>query len=151
MQRFELKNSFGWTFFVLIAASFWTNAAVKFDASSSSAPAVASRSTAENSSTAFDSTAPTFVSESVASFDVLFEPTAALWEASPFGARRVQDPTRRRLGGGDFSSPIGSAKSASFRASSFAAFGLSSALFRSFWDCQTASRPLFLTLRSLRN
>ncbi|MBQ2787990.1 MAG: hypothetical protein IJE97_00020 [Thermoguttaceae bacterium] len=146
MQPFEPKTSFGWTFFVLIVASFWSNATVTFDASPSSAPAVASRSTAENSSSTFDSVAPTLDSESAVAFSDLAEPTSAFLEASLLGApRRVQDSTRRRLGGDDFSSSTDSAKSP------FAAFGLSSAVFRSFWDCQSASRPLFLTLRSLRN
>ena len=152
MQPFEPKTSFGWTFFVLIVASFWSNATVKFDASPSSAPAVASRSTAENSSSTFDSVVPTLDSESAVAFSDLAEPTSAFLEASLLGApRRVQDSTRRRLGGDDFSSSTGSAKSSFVRAFPFAASGLSSAVFRSFWDCQSASRPLFLTLRSLRN
>lgn len=155
MRRFELKNSFGWTFFVLIFASFWNGAAVKFDASPSSAPAVASRSVAENSSSTFDSVAPfasTLDSKNVAALRDLSEPTSAFFETSSLGApRRVQDSTRRRLGGEDFSSLTSSAKSPSVRAFSFSVPGLSSAVFRSFWDCQSASRPLFLTLRSLRN
>lgn len=150
MQRFEPKNSFGWTFFVLIVASFWSNAAVKFDASPSSAPAVASRSTAENSSSTFGSVVQTLDSESVPLLRDLSEPPSALLEASLHGAsRRVQDSTRRRLSD-DLSSFVGS-KSTSVRAFSFSALGLSSAIFRSFWTCQSASRPLFLTLRSLRN
>ncbi|MBQ9800460.1 MAG: hypothetical protein IJO40_11080 [Thermoguttaceae bacterium] len=152
MRPFEPKNSFGWTFFVLILASFWNGAAVKFDASSSSAPAVASRSTAENSSSPFDSVAQTLDSESADVLRDLSEPTSTFCETSLLGApRRVQDSTRRRLGGDDFSSLASSAKSPSVRAFSFSASGLSSAVFRSFWDCQSASRPLFLTLRSLRN
>lgn len=151
MRPFEPKNSFGWTFFVLILASFWNGAAVKFDASPSSASAVASRSVAEDSSSAFDSPVQAFAPENAASSDVLSEPTAALWAASPFDARRLQDSTRRRLGGADFSSLTGSERSAFFRAFSFSAPGLSSAVFRSIWDCQSVSRPLFLTLRSLRN
>lgn len=151
MRRFEPKNSFGWTFFVLIVASFWNVASVKFDASPSSAPAVANRSTAENSSSPFDSVAQTLDSESADVLRDLSKPTTFL-EASLLGApRRVQDSTRRRLGGDDFSSSTGSAKSSFVRAFPFAASGLSSAVFRSFWDCQSASRPLFLTLRSLRN
>ena len=138
MHRFAPKNSFGWTFFVLIVASFWTNATVKFDASPSSAPAVASRSTSDDSSAAF-------VPESVASSCDLAEPTAALFEAAPFNLRRVQDSTRRRLGGDDFSSATGSTQSP------FSVRGRSWTVFRSFWACQSASRPLFLTLRSLRN
>lgn len=145
MRRFEPKNSFGWTFFVLIVASFWNVASVKFDASPSSAPA-------ENSSSTFDSVAQTLDSESAAVPRDLSEPTATFFEASLLGApRRVQDLTRRRLGGDDFSSTPGSAKSSFVRAFPFAASGLSSTVFRSFWDCQSASRPLFLTLRSLRN
>ena len=145
MRRFEPQNSFGWTFFVLIVASFWNVAAVNFVASSSSAPAVASRSTAENSSTTFDS-------ESAASLRDLSEPTSTAFEASLLDApRRVQDLTRRRLGGDDFSSFVGSTKSPSARAFSLSALGLSSAVFSWFWDGPSASRPLFLTLRSLRN
>lgn len=152
MRRFEPKNSFGWTFFVLILASFWNVAAVKFDASPSSAPAVASRSTAENSSSPFDSVVQTLDSESAAVLRDLSEPTSTFCKATFLDApRRVQDLTRRRLGGDDFSSSTGSAKSSFVRAFPFAASGLSSAVFRSFWDCQSASRPLFLTLRSLRN
>ena len=132
-------------FFVLIVASFWNVATVKFDASPSTAPAVASRSTAENSSLAFDSKKAAFP-------NALSESTSEFFEAALLGAsRRVQDLTRRRCGGDDFPSLTGSAKSPTFRAFSFAAPGLSSAIFRSFWDCQSASRPLFLTLRSLRN
>lgn len=155
MRPFEPKNSFGWTFFVLILASFWNGAAVKFDASPSNAPAVASRSTAENSSSTFDSVAPfasTLDSKNVAALRDLSEPTSAFFETSSLGVpRRVQDSTRRRLGGDDLSSSLGSAKSSFVRAFSFSVPGLSSAVFRSFWDCQSASRPLFLTLRSLRN
>jgi hypothetical protein len=144
--RFEPKNSFGWTFFVLIVASFWNVATVKFDASRSTAPAVASRSTAENSSAAFDSVEQTLSPESATPADALAESTAEFFEAAfPGSSRRVQDSTRRRLGGDDCSSFAGSMKSPSV------ASGLSSAIFRSFWDCQSASRPLFLTLRSLRN
>lgn len=151
MRRFEPKNSFGWTFFVLIVASFWNVATVNFDASPSSAPAVASRSTVENSSSTLDSFAQTLDSESDAVSRDLSEPTAVFFEASLLGApRRVQDSTRRRIGD-DFSSFGGSAKSPSVRAFSFSAPSLSSAVFRSFWDCQSVSRPLFLTLRSLRN
>jgi hypothetical protein len=144
--RFEPKNSFGWTFFVLIVASFWTNATIKFDASPSTAPAVASRSTAENSSSAFDAVERMFSPENAPLADLLAEPGTTFFEAAlPGVSRRVQDSTRRRLGGDDCSSFAGSTKSPS------AASGLSSAIFRSFWDCQSASRPLFLTLRSLRN
>jgi len=151
MRRFEPKNSFGWTFFVLIVASFWNVASVKFDASPSSAPAVASRSTVENSSSPLDSVAQTLDSENAAPLRDLSEPTAAYFETSLLGVpRRVQDSTRRRIGD-DFSSLGGSAKSPSVRAFSFSALSLSSAVFRSFWACQSASRPLFLTLRSLRN
>lgn len=151
MRRFEPKNSFGWTFFVLIVASFWNVATVNFDASPSSAPAVASRSTVENSSSPLDSFAQTLDSESAVALRDLSEPTSELFEASLRGVpRRVQDSTRRRIGD-DFSSLGGSAKSPSVRAFSFSALGLSSAVFRSFWACQSASRPLFLTLRSLRN
>ncbi|MBQ5789639.1 MAG: hypothetical protein IIW01_05065 [Thermoguttaceae bacterium] len=145
MQRFEPKNSFGWTFFVLIVASFWTNAAVKFDASPSSAPAVASRSTSDDSSTTFDSTAQTFESKNAAFSPDGGQSTTALFEAAPFGVRRVQDSSRRRIAGDDFSSAPGSARSP------FSVRGCSSTFFRSFWACQAASRPLFLTLRSLRN
>jgi hypothetical protein len=145
MQRFELKNSFGWTFFVLIVASFWS-AAVKFDASPSSAPAVASRSTVENSSSTFDAVERMFSPENAPLADLLAEPGTTFFKAAlPGVSRRVQDSTRRRLGGDDCSSFAGSTKSPSV------ASGLSSAIFRSFWDCQSASRPLFLTLRSLRN
>ena len=150
MRRFEPKNSFGWTFFILIVASFWNVATVNFDASPSSAPAVASRSV-ENSSSTLDSFAQTLDSESDAVSRDLSEPTAVFFEASLRGVpRRVQDSTRRRIGD-DFSSFGGSAKSPSVRAFSFSALGLSSAVFHSFWACQSASRPLFLTLRSLRN
>jgi hypothetical protein len=139
--RFEPKNSFGWAFFVLIVASFWTNAAVKFDAS-----AVANRSSAEHSSSAFASVERALSPDNATPADALAEPETGFLEAAfPGVSRRVQDSTRRRLGGDDFSSFAGSLSSPS------AARGLSSALFRSFWDCQSASRPLFLTLRSLRN
>lgn len=144
MQRFELKNSFGWTFFVLIVASFWS-AAVKFDASPSSAPAVANRSISDDSLTTDASTAQTFEAESVAFSRDVPEPTAAFFETSSLGVRRAQDSTRRRLVGDDFSSSTVSSRSP------FSARARSSAAFRSFWACQSASRPLFLTLRSLRN
>lgn len=151
MRRFEPKTSFGWTFFVLIAAFFWSNATVKFAASPSSAPAVASRSASENASSTFDSASQTLDSENAAFLCDRSGSTAAFCESSSTGApRRGQDLTRRRLGGDDLSSLSGSAKSP-VRAFSFSALGLSSAVFRSFWDCQSASRPLFLTLRSLRN
>jgi hypothetical protein len=150
MQRFEPKNSFGWAFFVLIVASFWNNAAIKFDAPPSSAPAVASRSTSDASSTAFDATEQTFESENAAFDRDGGAPTSTLFEASPFDVRRVQDSTRRRLGDRS-SSAVASAKILFSRAYSFSAFGSSSAVFRTFWACQSASRPLFLTLRSLRN
>lgn len=141
MERFELKNSFGWTFFVLIAAFFWS-VAVKFDASPSNAPAVASRSISDDSST---TNAQTFEAESVAFSRDVPEPTAAFFETSSLGVRRAQDSTRRRLVGDDFSSSTVSSRSP------FSARGRSSAVFRSCWACQSASRPLFLTLRSLRN
>ena len=156
MTRFEPKNSFGWTLFVLIFATFWSGATIKNDASPSSAPAVSSRSISESSSSAFDAPAETLESNRDARrCDFLrfvagaSEPQTAFFETfRRDDGRRLQDSTRRRFGG-DFSTVGGSTKSFSARLFVLAEFG--SAAFRSFWACQSASRPLFLVLRSLRN
>ena len=147
MRRFERRHSFAWTFFVLIFASFWNGATIKpeiaFSDASRSALAESSSLTPETTDAAFRRDVPEFAFSSAATREI-FETFRNA------DARRLQRSTRRH-GGDDFSFSSGSTKSPLVREFPFADPAFASAVFRSFWDRRSASRPLFLIFRSLRN